>query len=162
MSQYTVLGTGNLAHGKVDEYVAVGVVIAGNGSRYAQHVPLKKSVIIPDGIGTVPESGGIEFLHLRLHPASAQAVHDNGSLPVDNPYFRPQILGQNADLGGDLRRVLAFPLVHIAVGCRDHVGFIIEGIRPLLNQVLPDHPGRKCRNCEKSQETENQVSQDKF
>ena len=123
---------------------------------------LKKTVIIPDGIGTVSQGGGIEFLHPRLHPASAKAVHDNGSLPVDNPDLRPQILGQNADLGGNLCCVLAFSLVHIAVGGRDHVGFIIEGIRPLLNQVLPNHPGRKCRNSEKSQETENQVSQDKF
>ena len=67
---------------------------------------------------------------MRLDPGTALAVHDNGALTVDHPYFSSQILGKGPYLGGDLLGIQPFPLVHGGLQEDDDIGFIVMASIP--------------------------------
>ena len=87
------LGRCDLTDRQVDEHIAVGGVIAGHRSRYAEYILVKKLVVSSNGIGTVPCGSWVKIWNGGVDSGAIFTVHDHYAVFIDHPYFRAQIGG---------------------------------------------------------------------
>ena len=96
--QYLVLGLQNIFHRHVDQHVAAGAVLPGNGRGHRQHRLRKHVVKISGQIPLAAEFRGIEVFNALLPTALLIRIGDDISIPVHQPDVNMQESGNRLHL----------------------------------------------------------------
>ena len=83
----------------MNQHVSISIVVSCNGSRNADNVIGKQTVIIADAIGTIADGSRIKVCNDLVFCPVFPTVSNNGPIRINDPDIRLDKLGKGLHLG---------------------------------------------------------------
>ena len=145
----------------MDQHVAVGGVIAGDGGGYGEHLLVEHAVVVAGEMGFLLRSR-VKAGDGRPGGIAAGGVQDQCALAVYHPDVGVKEGGGRLHQGGGLRLVHVRSPVAVAVLGGDAVGLGVERFVLAVQQIIVDHLRGEGGDGDEAQQPEDQVPQQKF
>ena len=146
----------------MDHHISVGVEIAGNGGQDRERIRIKGTEKIADHIDLIAGGCRIKVFDYGSHMRGRSSFRHNGTPLIQNPGLGAQVDGDRLQLrtGGIQADIPS--LIDIAVGAGQKIGFVIQGLRFLADQVAVGDMGGKGGDKDKADQPEHQIAKDEL